>query len=129
MTRLLDIGLTILHILLMVFNLTGWIWSRTRKLHLITLIATATSWFILGIWYGFGYCVLTDWHWSVKEKLGETNLPNSFVKYIADKITGNVVNSALIDAVTVGGLVFAIIAAVYVNFIKGRKRENVRREW
>lgn len=108
----------------MVFNLTGWIWSRTRKLHLITLIATVTSWFILGIWYGFGYCVLTDWHWSIKEKLGETNLPNSFVKYIADKITGNVVNSALIDAVTVGGLIFAIIAAVYVNFIRKRKRES-----
>ena len=121
MTHLLDIGLTILHILLMVFNLTGWIWLRTRKLHLITLLATATSWFILGIWNGFGYCILTDWHWSIKEKLGETNLPNSFVKYIADKITGNVVNSALIDAVTVGALIFAIIAAVYVNFIKRKK--------
>ena len=126
MTQLLDIGLTILHVLLMAFNLTGWIWSRTRKLHLITLIATATSWFILGIWYGFGYCVLTDWHWSIKEKLGETNLPNSFVKYIADKITGNVVNSSLIDAITIGGLIFAIIAAVYVNFLKRKKREDVR---
>jgi len=124
MTHLLDIGLTIIHILLMIFNLTGWIWLRTRKLHLITLIATTTSWFILGIWYGFGYCVLTDWHWSIKEKLGESNLPNSFVKYIADKITGNVVNSALIDAVTVGALILAIIAAVYVNFIRKRKRES-----
>jgi hypothetical protein len=118
MTHLLDIGLTMIHILLMIFNLTGWIWPRTRKLHLITLIATATSWFILGIWYGFGYCPLTDWHWSIKERMGETNLPNSFVKYIADKITGNEVNSSLIDAVTIGGLLFAITAAVYVNFIK-----------
>ncbi len=124
MTQLLDIGLTIIHLSLMAFNLTGWIWLRTRKLHLITLIATATSWFILGIWYGFGYCVLTDWHWSIKEKLGETNLPNSFVKYIADKITGNEVNSSLIDAVTVGGLIFAIIAAVYVNFIRYRKQKT-----
>jgi len=128
MTHLLDIGLTIIHISLMAFNLTGWIWLRTRKLHLITLIATATSWFILGIWYGFGYCVLTDWHWSIKEKLGETNLPNSFVKYLADKITGNEVNSSLIDSVTIGCLIFAIIAAVYVNFIRKSKRENVSRE-
>ena len=128
MTHFLDIGLTILHVLLMVFNLTGWIWPRTRKLHLITLIATAISWLILGIWYGFGYCPLTDWHWSIKEKMGERNLPNSFVKYLADKITGNEVNSSLIDTVTVGCLIFAIIAAVYVNFIKRRKRENVNRE-
>ena len=128
MTHFLDIGLTILHVLLMVFNLTGWIWPRTRKLHLITLIATAISWLILGIWYGLGYCPLTDWHWSIKEKMGERNLPNSFVKYLADKITGNEVNSSLIDTVTVGCLIFAIIAAVYVNFIKRRKRENVNRE-
>jgi len=129
MTHLLDIGLTITHILLMIFNLTGWIWPRTRKLHLITLIATATSWFILGIWYGFGYCPLTDWHWSIKEKMGETNLPNSFVKYIADKITGNEVNSSLIDTLTIGGLIFAVTAAVYVNFFRRNKRENVNREW
>ena len=113
----------------MIFNLTGWIWPRTRKLHLITLIATATSWFILGIWYGFGYCPLTDWHWSIKEKMGETNLPNSFVKYIADKITGNEVNSSLIDTLTIGGLIFAVTAAVYVNFFRRNKRENVNREW
>ena len=129
MTHLLDIGLTITHILLMIFNLTGWIWPRTRKLHLITLIATATSWFILGIWYGFGYCPLTDWHWSIKEKMGETNLPNSFVKYIADKITGNEVNSSLIDTLTIGGLIFAVTAAIYVNFFRRNKRENVNREW
>ena len=129
MTHLLDIGLTITHILLMIFNLTGWIWPRTRNLHLITLIATATSWFILGIWYGFGYCPLTDWHWSIKEKMGETNLPNSFVKYIADKITGNEVNSSLIDTLTIGGLIFAVTAAVYVNFFRRNKRENVNREW
>ena len=128
MTHLLDIGLTILHVLLMVFNLTGWIWPRTRKLHLITLIATAISWFILGIWYGFGYCPLTDWHWSIKEKMGERNLPNSFVKYLADKITGNEVNSSLIDTVTVGCLIFAIIAAVYVNFFRRSKHKNVSNE-
>ena len=129
MTRLLDIGLTTLHVLLMAFNLIGWIWPLTRKLHLTTLIATATSWFILGIWYGFGYCPLTDWHWSIKEKMGETNLPNSFVKYIADKITGNEVNSSLIDTLTIGGLIFAVTAAVYVNFFRRNKRENVNREW
>jgi hypothetical protein len=121
MTHLLDIGLTILHILFMGFNLIGWIWPRTRKLHLVTLIATVASWFILGIWYGWGYCALTDLHWAVKEKRGETNLPNSFVKYIADKITGNEVNASLIDVLTVSCLIFAVIAAGYVNF---RKRES-----
>ena len=117
----LDIFFTILHIALTLFNLTGWIWKSTRKLHLVTLALTLLSWVVLGFWYGWGYCVLTDWHWTVKEKLGETNLPGSFVKYYADKLSGKNIDPALVDHVTLGCLVFAIVAAVYVNFIRRSK--------
>jgi len=114
----LDIFLTIAHIALTLFNLTGWIWKRTRKAHLITLGLTMVSWFLFGIWHGLGYCFLTDWHWQVKEKLGEKNLPASFIKYLADKITARDINPSLVDNVTLGCLVFAIVAAVYVNFVR-----------
>jgi Protein of Unknown function (DUF2784) len=122
MLSFLNIFFTIAHLALTVFNLIGWIWKRTRKLHLITLIVTAFCWLVPGIWYGWGYCPLTDWHWQVKEKLGETNLPNSFIKYFADKITGRDINPSLVDNVTLGCLVFAVVASVYVNFFLKNKK-------
>jgi hypothetical protein len=121
MLSFLDILLTIAHLVLIGFNLAGWIWKPTRKAHLITLLVTAACWFVLGIWYGWGYCPLTDWQWTVKEKLGETNLPNSFIKYFVDKITGANINPSLVDGVTVGCLVAAALTSVYMNFIRRRK--------
>jgi Protein of Unknown function (DUF2784) len=106
---------------LTLFNLTGWIWKRTRRAHLFTLGLTLISWFVFGFWYGWGYCFLTDWQWQVKEKLGETNLPSSFIKYLADKISGKNFNPSFVDNVTLGCLLFAIAAAVYVNFIQRKK--------
>jgi len=123
MLPFLNIFLTLLHLALVGFNLTGWIWRRTRKAHMITLGLTLASWFVLGIWYGWGYCPLTDWHWDIKTKLGETHLPNSFIKYFADKICSCDNDASLVDRVTLSCLVFAIIASVYVNFMR-RKKET-----
>jgi hypothetical protein len=124
MLDLLNILYTIAHLVLIGFNLLGWIWQKTRKAHLVTLALTTLSWFLLGIWFGWGYCPLTDWHWDVKEKMGETNLPSSFIKYFADKLTGADIHSGLVDGITVGGLLFAIIAAVYVNFFLPKNLSN-----
>ena len=124
MLPFLNIFFTVAHLVLIGFNLTGWIWKRTRKAHLITLGITAACWFVLGIWYGWGYCPLTDWHWKVKEKLGETGLPNSFIKYFADKITGKDINPELVDRVTLACLLFAVVAAVYVNFLRRTRKAN-----
>lgn len=82
MLPFLDAVYTIAHIILIGFIMTGWIWRRIRKTHFIVIVITLLSWFGLGIRYGWGYCFLTDWHWEVKEKLGEKDLPSSFVKYL-----------------------------------------------
>ena len=124
MLQYLDIFYTIAHLALMAFNLTGWIWKKTRKAHIATLGLTLLSWVVLGIWYGLGYCPLTDWHWEVKEKLGETNLPNSFVKYYADQVTGKDIPASLVDAVTLSCLIFAIAASLYVNFILPKRKKS-----
>ncbi|MBL7756565.1 MAG: DUF2784 domain-containing protein [Chitinophagaceae bacterium] len=117
MLRLLDILLTLLHVGLIIFNLTGWIWKRTRRLHLITLALTASSWGVLGIWYGWGYCPLTDWHWNIKQQLGEQHLPNSFIKYCLDKITQRSWSPAVVDRITLISLLTAVAASLYVNLI------------
>lgn len=120
MYLILDIFFTILHVFVMIFNLIGWIWKRTRKAHLILCIVTLASWFILGIWYGLGYCPLTDWHWAIKEKRGITDLPNSFAKWLIDAVTGRNINADLIDLVVGIALLISIFAAVYINFIHPR---------
>jgi hypothetical protein len=125
MLRLLDILLTILHLAIVGFNLLGWIWPKTRKLHFVVVCLTAACWFILGIWYGIGYCPVTDWEWHVKEKLGEQNLPGSFIKYYADKITGSDVDDSLIDYATTICFLGAAIVSVWLNFfIKKKPKHN-----
>src|SRR5450756_437447 len=79
MLRLLDIFLTFFHLIIIGFILFGWIWPATRKMHFICVLATAASWLLLGLWFGVGYCPVTDWQWQVKAKLGEHDLPASFI--------------------------------------------------
>ena len=128
MLKLLDIFLTLVHLAIIGFNLFAWIWPKLRRAHLITVAATGASWFLLGIWFGMGYCPVTDWQWAVKEKLGERNLPNSFVKYMGDKLTGQDFDPSFIDGITVGAFAAAVILAIYFNFFHRRtqKAKQVR---
>lgn len=121
MLQLLDIFLSLVHISLIGFNLFAWIWPATRRAHLITVAATAASWFLLGIWFGMGYCPITDWQWAIKEKLGEHNLPNSYIKYLADKLTGRDFEPDFIDKVTVISFAAAAVLSVYFNFFHRKK--------
>lgn len=117
----LDILLTIVHLTIVAFNLFAWIPRKTRKAHFISILITAASWFVLGIWYGMGYCPVTEWQWNVKEKLGERNLPDSFIKYFADKFTGQDFDPGFINVVTAVCFGVAVVMSVYVNFFVKRK--------
>lgn len=110
MNTLLDYFFIVFHCSWVLFNLTGWMWRSTRRIHLITIGLTILSWFGLGIFYGWGYCPCTDWHWEIKRKLKETNLPNSYVKYYVDKLTGSSWDPWVVDAAVLilGLLAFAL---------------------
>lgn len=118
--QLLDLLLIVVHFAVIGFNLFGWMWKRSRRAHFIVICATASCWFILGIWFGIGYCPITDWDWQIKEKLGIHNLPNSFIKYYADMFTGRSIDANLIDTLTVAGFFLAALLSVYFNFIQKR---------
>ena len=113
--HVLDALFIALHTLLVGFNLLGWAWRRTRRLHLIAISATLLSWFGLGVVYGWGYCPLTDWHWQVKRALGETVLPASCVEYYLERITGADWSSATVDSLVVGSALAALLLSVYLN--------------
>lgn len=120
--RFLDIFFTAFHTCLVLFNLFGWIWKKTRLLNLITLLLTAGSWLVLGIFYGFGYCPLTDWHFSVLEKLGYTNLPDSYLSFLFTRLTGLPIDQTLVDTVTLWGLIVALAISLYLNIRKWIKK-------
>jgi len=111
----------VFHGCLTLFNLTGWLWRRTRRIHLITIGLTILSWFGLGILYGWGYCPCTEWHWQVKYRLGEIDLPYSYVKYYADKLTGHSFNPLLVDATVVLLGVLAFILSCWFNWQDHKK--------
>lgn len=118
MLKFLDYFFLVFHFILILFNLFGWIWKSTRRLNLITLLLTGGSWFILGIFYGFGYCPFTDWHFRVLQKLGHHNLPNSYIKYITDRLTGLDFNAELVDTVTLVLFLLALVISIYINIRK-----------
>ena len=103
------------HGVLILFNLFGWLYRKTRKLNLITLLITFASWFILGIWKGWGYCFLTDWHYSVLRELGERELPVSYIAFLAQKMTGWLPNAALVNMLTLWLGVLALGCSLWVN--------------
>ena len=115
-----DYTFVFLHGGLIFFNLTGWAWKRTRRIHLVTIGLTIASWFGLGIFYGWGYCPSTDWHWEIKAILGETNLPNSFVTYYVDKLTGFTSDPFTVDAAVLILGLLAFSLSCWLNW-KGRK--------
>lgn len=113
--RLLDALFVAFHTSLVGFNMFGWAWKRTRRLHLFTIGTTLLFWFGAGMVYGWGYCPLTDWHWDVKRAMGETALPASWIKYHLDAVTGMDWSAALVDAVVTGWGLAALILAVALN--------------
>ena len=126
MNGFLDGSFLVFHCFLILFNLAGWVWKRSRLVHLVTISATLASWFVLGLWFGFGYCPCTDWHWQVKTRLGETDLPPSWVKYYLDALTGGDWNPRAVDlTVLVLGL-GAFVASWTVNIRDWRKRQRNR---
>lgn len=121
---LLDVLLSILHLLIIGFNLFGWIFKATRRIHFWFTMLTLSCWTLLGIWFGLGYCPITDWQWKVKEKLGEKNLPDSFIKYFVDKVTGANSNAELIDILTLGFFLIAIAISIKLNFFHKKKHDG-----
>jgi len=116
-----DIFFVVFHSALTLFNALGWIWKKTRKLNLITLLLTGASWFILGLFYGIGYCPLTEWHFQILRKLGHNNLPYSYIEYLIERLTPFNPASQLVDTTTAVVFFVALALSVILNIRDKRK--------
>lgn len=115
---LADCFFLVFHTVLIVFNLTGWIWKPIRKWHLACILLTFVSWGVLGIWYGLGYCPLTDWHWEILRQRGESDLPDSYISYLLKRIVGLSPRGEIVDAFTVVFALVALLLSLRANFSK-----------
>lgn len=116
------------HSLFTLFNITGWIFAKTRKLHLFTMLLTAFSWFVIGAWYGWGYCFCTDWHWAVREQLGFHDQSNSYIHFKILKLTGANLDKQLVDNGTLLFFILSFVLSIWLNIRDyNRKRRQAKK--
>jgi hypothetical protein len=113
MLQIIDYFFILFHSALIVFNVFGWIVPRWRFANLISLSLTAFSWFVLGIWFGIGYCPFTDWHWKVRQLLGYNDSSNSYIHFLILKITSINLPENWVDTMTVIVFFTAFFISIY----------------
>ena len=122
--QFLNIFFFVFHTVFTEFNMVGWIFPKTRKLHLITLSLTAFSWFVPGIWYGWGYCFCTDWHWDVREKLGYEDRSGSYIHFLILKLTGANLNPQLVENITLIIFLMSFVLSIWFNIRNHYQRKR-----
>lgn len=120
----LDIALNIFHSGLVLFVVFGVFFRRLIKYHFPILLAIWASWVGLGMYvHHLGYCIITDWHWQVKAREGQVNLPGSYITYIFNAATGIKASNIIVAQIT--GAVMVIITLVsgirYFSWLRNRK--------
>lgn len=122
MDEILNVGFFVFHTSWIAFNCLGWMWRRTRRWHLAAVSITALSWFGLGIWYGWGYCPCTDWHWQVRARLGYQD-PPSYIQLLIREATGIELSPSRANLLALATLGAVSVLSVMLNL---RDRRDIR---
>lgn len=125
--RIADASFFVFHISLIVFNLFGWIFKPLRKWNLLTLGLTALSWFILGFFYGFGYCFLTDWHWQIREQLGYANPYDSYIQFLITTLFTVSISEDAVNLLTATLFFAALTLSIITNAITHLKKQQQKK--
>lgn len=115
----LDVLFFAFHTGLILFILLGWIWRPLLRAHLFALLLTGFSWFILGLHYGIGYCPCTDWHWGIKRRLGQSDLPYSYIQFLLAQFGLDV--SAKTADLLAGTVFFAALGVSLLRNLRTRR--------
>ena len=122
MDEFLNAAFFVFHTAWIVFTILGWMWRKTRRWQLAMALLTALSWFGLGIWYGWGYCPCTDWHWRIRSRMGFDD-PPSYIQLLIRVLTGSVVEPRIADALALVTLTVATLLSVMLR-VRDRLRSN-----
>lgn len=83
----LNVFFLVFHTAIVLFNVFGWMHYRTRRYNLALLLLTLFSWVGMGLRYGVGYCICTDWHWQVRQALGYHDTAGSYIQFLIESLT------------------------------------------
>lgn len=119
--QFLNVFFFVFHLALIVFNLVGWAFRTVRKWHLASLAITAFSWFVLGIFFGWGYCFLTDWHYEIRERLGLIVDTPSYIHFLLKRLSLDYWSAQVTEILT--GILFGTSLAMSIIYnLKDRKK-------
>lgn len=117
-------ALDISHVALMLFIAFGWLVPQLRKTHLFVVLVTGSSWLIFSNGNGIANCIITDWHYHILRKLGETKLPETYAQYVLQRLTGFTIQKNIAMSVTRSGwLISLILSAVMAYRQHGQARK------
>jgi hypothetical protein len=78
----------------------------------------------MGAWYGWGYCICTDWHWAVRENLGYHDKQNSYIHFLLEKFFGIQIDDRIVDQAVVIIFFMALVLSTILNIRDLRKRKS-----
>lgn len=113
----------VLHTALILFNLVGWIWKSTRGWHALCITATLFSWFAMGAWRGWGYCLCADWHFRVRRAMGLQDNVTTYIQLLFRVLFATELSRRASDVLAVGGLL-GILAAMGCVWLRGRRPDK-----
>jgi len=122
--QLLNYFFFVVHSMWILLILIGWVHVLTLRIHLYAVVFTAISWICLGYWYGWGYCLCTDWHWQIRSSLGIHDNTNNYVHLLIFKATGLDPSPGTMNILVAGGFAASAVLSIVLNFrryIKNRK--------
>jgi len=114
------------HTVLIFFNLFGWAHRRLRPWNLATLGLTLVSWLVMGLWYGVGYCVCTDAHFTIRREMGIRDNGESYLQLLVEKISGWNPPVDLVNNVAGICMASAVILSIGTNIRDWRLRRTAK---
>ena len=116
--KIADVILFWAHAVVAAYCTFGWLIPGTEKLHLLIILLVGFSWYGLGLHYGIGYCILTDWQWRVRKKMGRTPEHGSFVQLLLERASGLRLDAHQVKIFAYIVYWLAACISVYINFLK-----------
>ena len=88
MLKLANIALHIVHLLIVLFSLLGWLVPAWRAMHLLLCATIAFSWFVIGLSIGQpGYCLVTALQQRLWKRLKISDR-GAYIPYLIKTVCG-----------------------------------------
>ncbi len=99
--RIVNALFHLIHLAIIFFVMFAWLFPALRLAHLVLILLTLGSWFILGRWMGRGYCPVSDFHWRAKAALGESRPKGSYIHVMLQNLARRELDAGTVDKVVV----------------------------